>query len=269
MAPTLLSGRKLNKNTFHWQHLFLLDLINFVIMKIAVDIGNTRTKVAYYDEHNQMTFEVVADIKTFKKRFTQHFTNGIISSVQNEVSIEAWQQAFPDVRWHILSAQSAVPFRNAYQTPQTLGLDRIALVAAAAHYFAGQHTLVIDAGTCVTYDFIRADGTYLGGAISPGLTMRLKAMHHFTAKLPEVQRLETCDLIGSSTTTCMQSGALHGLVAELSGTIAAYESRFRSVQIVLTGGDMKTLASLMKNNIFARPKFLLEGLHVILASNTL
>jgi type III pantothenate kinase len=147
-------------------------------------------------------------------------------------------------------------------------MDRIAAIAGAKLLFKGRDILVIDAGTCVTYDLVNQDGLYLGGAISPGLQMRLTAMHKLTAKLPVVDIDEHVDLIGDSTKKCMQSGALHGLVAEINGTIESYQARFEDLIVVLTGGDTNLLAPLVKSGIFARQNFLLEGLHDILAYNT-
>jgi type III pantothenate kinase len=193
-------------------------------------------------------------------------TRGIISTVND--SIDAWKALFPNVDWLVLSHKTELPFHNKYATPHTLGLDRIALVAAVVYSFPAKNTLVIDAGTCVTYDFVDKTKSYLGGSISPGLNMRLTAMATFTARLPNVEVKQNVKFIGDSTATSMQSGALYGLVSEIEGFIKRYREQFADLHIVLTGGDAKTLAPLIKSNIFARPNFLLEGLHGILAYNT-
>lgn len=237
-------------------------------MQIAVDIGNTRTKVAVHDGHKVCEPYVIHHEPS--ERFLEELrsldlSRGIISSVS--ANTDLWQKRLPQLDWLMLDHNTRLPFANNYATPQTLGLDRIALAAAAVHSFPSKNTLVIDAGTCVTYDFVNNTSTYLGGGIAPGLRMRAEAMASFTARLPKVEVPTSAKLIGDSTESCMQSGALNGLAAEIEGIINRYQEQFADLHVVLTGGDAKTLAPLIKNNIFARPKFLLEGLHGILAFN--
>ena len=238
-------------------------------MEIAVDIGNTFTKIAGFN-HGEMT-----EVRKLENSLFEDTQNtiewlgakrGIISSVaggENE-----WVRAFPEMDWLLLNHNTPLPFNNRYETPHTLGLDRIALAAAASSFYPHKNVLVVDAGTCITYELLTSKNNYQGGAISPGLKMRVKAMHHFTAKLPDVHVDSNVDLIGNTTQTCLQSGALHGLVAEIDGTINSYKSRFKNLTVVLTGGDAEVLAPLVKNDIFARQNFLLEGLHAVLAYNS-
>jgi type III pantothenate kinase len=238
-------------------------------MQIAIDIGNTRTKLSLKDEKGQqmpIMVEREPNKELLNKLLALHINRGIISSVGRDIG--NWQELLPDIKWLVLDHTTPVSFTNKYTTPTTLGLDRIALAAAAANIFAGKNTLVIDAGTCVTYDFVDRETNYWGGSISPGLSMRLKAMATFTSLLPQIEVTPNANLIGDSTETCMQSGALNGLVAEIEGIIDRYAEQFQDLHTVVTGGDVKTLAPLVKNNIFARPNFLLEGLHGILAFNT-
>jgi type III pantothenate kinase len=238
-------------------------------MEMVVDIGNSRTKMAIFS-HGKLVKVYSAvnqlDASELEEIFAQNPSKGIVSSVKNDN--ENWMESFLNVSWISLSDDLRFPFENKYATPETLGKDRIALASAAVSRFSTRNVLVIDAGTCVTYDLVNQDGLYLGGAISPGLQMRLTAMHKLTAKLPVVDIDEHVDLIGDSTKKCMQSGALHGLVAEINGTIESYQARFEDLIVVLTGGDTNLLAPLVKSGIFARQNFLLEGLHDILAYNT-
>ena len=237
-------------------------------MDLIVDIGNTRTKVALFSGESLQKFYALENVnkQDLKSIQQQKINRGIISSVSGKV--DYWLEAFPRVDWIVLSQETRVPFINKYETPQTLGLDRIALVAAAAIKYPQQNVLVIDAGTCVTYDMLNARGEYLGGEITPGLQMRLKAMHNFTAKLPLVQVNPTVLLTGTSTEKSLQSGALNGLAAEIDGMVGRYSENFDNLMIVLSGGDTKVLAPLVKSGIFAPRNFLLEGLHAILAYNT-
>ncbi len=240
-------------------------------MFLVVDIGNTRTKYALHNgqhllepivlEHNDLS-HVIKEIKGID------ISHGIVSSVGKEHLKNEWQAKFKNIHWLELMQNTPVPFINKYESPETLGLDRIALVAAAVDKFESKNALIIDAGTCVTYDFVTEEKEYLGGAISPGLLMRLQAMHKFTARLPEVTLEENVALIGKTTAQSMQSGALYGLAGELNDLIRTYQEQFDNLHIVITGGDAKSLVPLIKSNIFARPNFLLEGLHVILAYNT-
>uniref|UniRef100_UPI0030D97038 type III pantothenate kinase n=1 Tax=uncultured Salegentibacter sp. TaxID=259320 RepID=UPI0030D97038 len=145
--------------------------------------------------------------------------------------------------------------------------DRLALVAAGALKYQNKNLLVIDAGTCITFDFKNDKNEYLGGAISPGLQMRLKALHNFTAKLPLVKLEENITLIGDSTKNSILSGVLNGVAAELDGIIDRYKADYKYLTIILTGGDSQILSKRVKNGIFANPNFLLEGLNYILEFN--
>jgi type III pantothenate kinase len=165
-----------------------------------------------------------------------------------------------------LVPDTSVPFSSAYKTPQTWGVDRKALVMAAFRLYPNQAVLVIDAGTCITYDFITDDGVYQGGAISPGLQMRLDAMHRGTARLPQLTAQAT-DFIGTDTASCMQSGAYHGFILEVNGTIQEYQKRFPHMVTLITGGDAQILADTTKNSIFAIPNLILQGLNFILEYN--
>lgn len=238
-------------------------------MEFIVDIGNTKTKVAIFQKREIVFFrELINDIDSETQNAVALLnpTSGIISSVAE--SNGSWQESFPEVKWIELSRQLALPVTLEYDTLDTLGLDRIALASAAASVYPGKNVLVIDAGTCVTYDLITTDASFVGGAIAPGLLMRLKAMHAFTAKLPLVKVNVEVNLLGKNTENCLQVGALYGLAAEIDGLISRYGEQFEDLQTVVTGGDANLLAPLVKNNIFAHPKFLLEGLHAILAYNT-
>ncbi len=168
---------------------------------------------------------------------------------------------------HVLNHESKTPFKNSYATPKSLGVDRIALATSAFYYNPRGNTLVIDAGTCITYDMVNDYGEYLGGAISPGVTMRYWAMHTKTAKLPFLEPTEIIDFIGNSTEKSMHSGVINGLVNEIDGAIDQYRKRFEHLTVILTGGEAHFFAKSLKNTIFANSKFLLEGLNYLLEYN--
>lgn len=156
-----------------------------------------------------------------------------------------------------------VPFFNNYGSPRSLGVDRIALAAAAAVNYPKKNVLVIDAGTCITFEFKNANDEYLGGAIAPGIQMRFKALHDYTAKLPLVSLASVEDFIGNNTETSILSGVVNNVVQEIDGVINQYLARFEDLTVILTGGDTLFLAERVKNTIFANPNFLLEGLNAI------
>ena len=160
-----------------------------------------------------------------------------------------------------------LPFKNLYSTPKTLGIDRIALVCASVGEFPDNNVLIIDAGTCITYDFINSKNEYLGGAISPGVRMRYKAMHNQTANLPLLTTEVPKQIIGDSTANSMHSGVVNGVLNEIDGTISQYKEKYQDLTVILTGGDAKMLSKQLKSSIFANSNFLLEGLNFILQFN--
>jgi len=171
-----------------------------------------------------------------------------------------------------LQADTPLPFASAYQTPQTLGRDRIALAAGAWHRAPNQPVLAIDAGTCITLEFVDSAGVYQGGVIAPGIRMRLRAMHTFTARLPLVDWNGTgqeAPLVGKSTRECLLAGAVTASAAELDGLVDRYRQEYPGMLVLLTGGDGPALAASMKNRIFAVPHLLMEGLNKILIYNVL
>jgi type III pantothenate kinase len=160
-----------------------------------------------------------------------------------------------------------LPVVNLYATPLTLGVDRLAGVCGAQQIFPLQHCLVIDAGTCITYDFLDKEGKYYGGGISPGLKMRFQAVHTFTAKLPLVTPKGHVPLIGNSTESCIQSGVVNGVLAELDGIIDQYGKKFEGLRVILCGGDAMFFENQLKASIFASPELVLIGLNSILNYN--
>jgi type III pantothenate kinase len=165
-----------------------------------------------------------------------------------------------------LDGNTPLPIMNAYST-DSLGNDRIPLAVAVQHMYPNMNNLVISAGTCITYNFVQKSGIFRGGAISPGLRMRLKAMHAFTDKLPEVQLEGDLVLLGYDTQSGMRSGAVHGVAAEIDGMVADFSSQYTDFNAVLTGGDVPFFASKVKSKIFADPELLLKGLNLILKHN--
>jgi len=236
-------------------------------MQLVIDVGNTRVKAAVFKK-TVLEQLVVIDKDKFSSQigdFVENFSvkKAIISSVGRltEAQRRSVQLRFPTT---LLSHTTPVPFKNLYATPSTLGVDRIGLMAAFAKAYPNKSGLVIDAGSCITYDFINARGEYIGGAISPGIRLRYEAMHNYTAKLPLLKITDVYSLIGESTETAMHSGVINGTIQEIEGVIEQYKKEHNIDVIVITGGDGEFLSKRLKNSIFAHSNFLLEGLNYIL-----
>ncbi len=236
-------------------------------MNLVIDYGNTSAKVGIFDHHKlikQFVFSSPSDLKKFLENYSA--ANFIISSVATDATeVATWAKSVN--RKYILDSELPLPITNRYATPQTLGLDRIAGVCGANQLFPGEHCLVIDAGTCVTYDFLDRTGNFLGGGISPGLMMRFQAVHNFTSKLPLATPVENPVLIGDSTISCIQSGVINGLIAELNGIIGQYQEKFEGLRVILCGGDARFFENRLKGSIFAVPELVLSGLNSILIHN--
>ncbi|MEC7770397.1 MAG: type III pantothenate kinase [Bacteroidota bacterium] len=241
-------------------------------MNLVIDIGNTLIKYAVFENRRIIydhSFESGLFLSNIKELFEKYprINHAIISSV-GKLDRKERDVVALFCRVHVLTSQSKVPFKNSYATPTTLGVDRIALATAAYYQNTRGNTLVIDAGTCITYDMVNNAGEYVGGAISPGIRMRYNAMHNQTAGLPLLEPEELLDFIGNSTESCMHSGVINGVAREVDGVIDQYQSRFQDLTVILTGGDSHFFAKRLKNTIFANSKFLLEGLNCLLEYNT-
>lgn len=240
------------------------------MLNIAVDIGNTRTKIGLFENDElveKWTWEGWSPEAFLQLATNQSAENIILSSVAGLMPAHLEQQAAAHFFYLPLNHQTPLPFKNFYRTPQTLGIDRLAAVAGALALFPAQHCLVIDAGTCITYEMLTAQGDYLGGNIAPGVAMRLKAMHAFTAKLPEVNTGETENWVGYSTESALRNGAQWGTAFEIEGAIARLQQEFSPLTVILTGGDAIFLAKMLKSQIFVLPDLVLIGLNKILNHN--
>ena len=236
-------------------------------MNVVVDYGNSSAKVAIFNQHvlvEKHVFAKADDLQNFLQNSLAE--NLIVSSVTTDPKqVESW--AVHAKRKFILNHSLPLPIKIQYSTPQTLGVDRIAGSCGALQLFPGYNSLVIDMGTCITYDFTDNKGSYHGGGISPGLMMRFKAVHTFTARLPLVNPVESPALIGNSTETSIQSGIIHGLVAEIDGIIHEYRSQFPDLKAILCGGDASFFENKLKASIFASPDLVLVGLNSVLIHN--
>ncbi len=234
-------------------------------MVLAIDIGNTRTKGAVF-EGNVILEHFVTSENEWQNKLEKIFetypkvTDLVVSSV-GKTHLEQLEDLKNRVKIHFVSHESKFPFVNLYETPHTLGIDRMVLASGAVLQYPKQKRLVIDAGTCITYDYIDEANNYLGGAISPGIRLRYEALHNFTARLPLLETEKPLDAIGKSTAQAIHSGVVNGVVNEIEGFVNSWTSGQSNFIIILTGGDALFLAKQLKNIIFANPNFLLESLN--------
>ena len=236
---------------------------------LVIDIGNTYTKIAVFDNDvlvytNQYTAFTTDDLLTCLDKYP--IKRAIVATVKKEP--EGWETVLGSkAGWLYFNAGTFTDINNKYLTPQTLGADRLAAVAGAHYLYPDSNNLVIDGGTCITYDFIDAGKNYFGGSISPGLNMRYNALNYYTSALPLVNSNdEFTENYGSNTVNAILSGVQNGIKHELTGFIESYIKSHQQINIILTGGDGIFFDTLLKNSIFApyikiEPHLVLKGLN--------
>ena len=241
-------------------------------MNLIVDVGNTLVKFAIYKDA-ELIHKISFELSEFKKQYKalkKQFPKvkfAIISSV-GRLSKKQIEIIDDDLKVLELNSKTKLPFKNLYKTPKTLGVDRMALVSGSVHQYPDKNVLIIDAGTCITYDFITNENHYLGGAISPGTRLRYKSLNNLTANLPLLETNQPKMIIGDSTESSIHSGVVFGVIKEIDGVIDHYKEKYPDLTVILTGGDAKFLSNQLKNSIFANSNFLFEGLNFILDYNS-
>lgn len=238
--------------------------VNFIL-----DIGNTRSKVALI-KNEEFVFS-----KSYEELTLQEIDLLLSTYSPQKAIVSAVGRIQPNVLAHIqlhlntivLGKNTPVPIKSNYQTPNTLGYDRIAVAVAANHIHPHKNVLVIDAGTAITYELVTAEGVYQGGAISPGITLRFKALNNYTAKLPLLEKTENYPLIGQNTNDCIYSGVLNGIIGEIDAYIDMVRKK-HPIEVILTGGDSIFLSDKLKNSIFVNQNLMPIGLNRILEFNT-
>jgi type III pantothenate kinase len=230
----------------------------------VIDKGNTLLKVGVFNSENELVkSDKVMNMKECELIFNEYSVNSVlISNSGSDIEITDNTRSYLK-----LNNQFNLPFINLYETPNTLGTDRIAALSAAITLFPNSNVLIFDLGTCLTIDFINEKGVFKGGNISPGLNMRYKAMHEFTSKLPLVEIYSNTEIMGNSTQNALSNGGKLGVLFEIEGYINYYQQQYSNLHIVLTGGDIQHLDITQKNKIFADPNFVLHGLYHLLILN--
>jgi type III pantothenate kinase len=240
-------------------------------LNLVIDKGNSRTKAAIFSRQEIVETFIFDDLTDSVLEEVAMKYGGIDSAILSSVSFVK-----PEIKDILknrfknfieLTNQTPVPLKNSYQTPETLGLDRLAAAVGAGTFFPGQDLLVIDAGTAITFDLVESNGTFMGGNISPGLKSRFRALHEFTLKLPLVEESEKWKRIGKTTEDAIRAGVMTGMLLEIDGMIDLLKKDYPSIHTVLTGGDARFFERRLKNHIFVKSEITLIGLNRILEYN--
>jgi len=238
-------------------------------LNLVLDIGNSLLKAGIFKNNNLINYcEFNKDYFLNVKSILDN--NPISHSIASNVSesnnklIELLSN-----KTNLIEFNSSlnVPFKNCYQSKNTLGKDRIALVSNASKEYPKENVLLIDLGSCITFDFLNNKNEYLGGSISPGLRMRYKSLNNYTANLPLLDPKEIDYFIGKNTEDSIHSGIINGIISELNSTVEKYKSQYKKIRIILTGGDSKFLFKKIKSGIFANSNFLIFGLNFLIELN--
>ncbi|MBQ4902641.1 MULTISPECIES: type III pantothenate kinase [Alistipes] len=239
-------------------------------MNLVVDIGNTLLKLAVFDGGRLVAQQCVGELReeTFAGLLGgARAARAVVASTRGEAPaiVEA-------VRRHTdylleFTPATPVPIGNAYLTPATLGRDRLAAAVGAATLYPGRNALIVDFGTAVTLDFVSADGVFRGGCISPGMAMRFRALHEYTAALPLCDATDSAELLGRTTDEAVRLGVMNSLAFEIEGYIARMQGEIEDLCVIFTGGDTNFFAKRIKNTIFANCNLVFWGLNRILEYN--
>lgn len=233
-------------------------------MQIVVDFGNTSIKAAMFEDTTLINhYPELSAVELSRIANENIHCKMLICSVSSD-STHFINLIENKSRLTILDYHTPLPIQNLYETPQTLGMDRIAAAVGAYTLFANQNCLIIDAGTCITYDLLHENGSFEGGSISPGIAMRYKSLQHFTAKLPLLHTRTFDGLVGKNTNDAIAIGVLNGIKGEIEHIIADFKATFPNIKIIVTGGDISFFETTIKHSIFAVPTLVLVGLNTIL-----
>jgi|TARA_B100000900_G_scaffold156043_2_gene132647 type III pantothenate kinase len=239
-------------------------------VNLVLDVGNSLLKIALFEKSELIQkFKFSENYKRNIEDIISNYkvTHSIISNV-GRIDDSIINILKESTNLLLVSNQLKIPFKNLYKSKNTLGQDRLALVSAAAFNFPNENVLIVDVGSCITYDFKNNNNEYLGGGISPGISMRFKSLNTFTSNLPLIDFDSIYQLIGNNTKNSITSGVVNGTISEINGIIQQYREEFKNIRIILTGGDSNFLLKRIKNTIFADRNFLLIGLNKLLEDNS-
>ena len=240
---------------------------------LTIDIGNTNSKLAVFEDREILFYEAVPKIDEamLRRWITEHDVEASILSNVNHAQEDLVAFLQENTRYLPFSVEKNTGIQNNYKSASTLGLDRWAKLLAVQRLYAQTACLIIDMGTCITYDYLSADAKYDGGSISLGIQMRFNALAHYTGKLPLIKWNKDAEIPpGRDTQTAIVSGVLQGVASELEGFINQKYKENDTLKIIVTGGDARFLLEQFKNSIFAPqiihdPYLVLKGLNEVIA----
>ncbi len=252
----------------------ILSAVNNIAasVNLVIDIGNTHTKIAYFKD-GKITDSIRIEntdqntaMEWIRKRKYEHAIYCSVGRISDGLIAILKQKSDKVI---CLDKHTSLPFRVYYKTPVTLGYDRIAAVSGAYKLFPGENVLVFDFGTAITVDLIRSTGEYHGGNISPGMNMRFRSLHDYTAGLPLIERNSNCLFWGEDTTSAIVAGVQQGIIFEVSGYIDACKKQYSNCKFLATGGDAEFFSSMLTEPVLFYPDLVMEGLNYILDYNTI
>jgi type III pantothenate kinase len=238
-------------------------------MNLIVDIGNTSTKLAVFEGINKLSQSRISELsfEELEEELTRYKIDKVIISSVKKIPLIISELFLTNIHYvHILSGKSLLPFKVEYDTPESLGPDRIAAVAGAYNLFPDTNVLIVDAGTALTFEFL-SSGVYKGGTISPGLKMRFKALNKFTARLPLLSPSTGFTFPGQNTSDAITGGVITGMTYEINEYIRTFENKHTNFKVILTGGDSEFLKDKLNHHITYMPDIVIDGLNYILEYN--
>lgn len=238
-------------------------------MNLILDIGNTLAKVAAVKDDETVFSKSYEDLSltALTELIAEYSPDKSIVSCVGRLNPKILDYLQNQTKAIVLNQHTRLPIGSYYQTPETLGYDRIAVAVGANYLYPNRNLLIIDAGTAITYDIVTSENNYIGGAISPGVSLRFKSLNLFTEKLPLLQKTENFPLVGQDTSSCIHSGVLNGIIAEIDGYTHNVTTIYGDIIAVLTGGDSNFFANKLKNSIFVNQNLMVTGLNRILEFN--
>ncbi|MBI35409.1 MAG: pantothenate kinase [Flavobacteriales bacterium] len=235
-------------------------------MQLAIDAGNSSIKYGLFENNELLINGKLLKGQSLKNFIPEEKFNKINTTISCSVLNELKISDLPHENHILINQDSIFPFPISYESPETMGIDRV--VASVGAYSNEFDTLVIDAGSCITYDFVSRDQGYMGGAISPGIEMRFRSMNNFTDKLPLISQFKNhVEILGTTTNLCMQSGTINGIIHEIKGFIKYFKSKSTNLKVFLTGGDSIFLGTELKSGIFVDQNLVLKGLNSLIKLN--
>ena len=247
---------------------FCYQLVLLIVMNASIDIGNTHIKLGLFDKKKFVSAQQV-DMESIVEKCREYgVVNAIVCSVgKNTDNILALLKLACSGTVIQFGINTKMPVKISYDSPNTLGMDRVAAGIGAYNMVSNKYNLVIDVGSCITYDIISPDGVFLGGVISPGIEMKLKAMSNLTAGLPLTKPDIDAELIGKNTKACMKSGVWNGTLAEIEGFIRMFSKQFATLQVQICGGYAEAVERSIKGDVLLEPNLVLIGLNTVLLEN--